>query len=128
MTSDIVHSNMTAYFKTHDPKYVATDAEFIDMTTGQITKGRDEIGKMLHHIYHVAFDARAEISSTVITDSNAVLEATFTGKHIGEFASVPATGKSVRVPLCVVYELKDGVIARARIYMLVSVMLQQLQG
>lgn len=128
MTSDVVHGNMTAYFQTHDPKYVAPDAEFMDMTTGQVTKGRDEIGKMLHHIYHIAFDARAEVSGTVITDSNAVLEATFTGKHIGEFAGIPATGKSVRVPLCVVYELKDGMIARARVYMLVSVMLQQLQA
>ena len=104
MTVESIRQNVNAYFQTHDAKYLTEDAEFTDLTTGQVTKGREAIGQMLHHIYHVAFDARAEISNTIITENRAVLEATFTGKHIGEFAGVAATGKNVRVPLCVVYD------------------------
>jgi len=122
-------SKIEQYFKTHDPAYIAEDAVFIDMTRGEETRGRIAIGEMLNYIYHIAFDARAEVRNTIVTDKKAVLEAVFTGKHIGEFGGMPATGKQVNVPLCVTYDLNDeGLIKEARIYMLASVMIQQLQG
>jgi len=127
-SSDAARENVNAYFQTHDTKYLTEDAEFTDLTTGQVTKGREAIGQMLHHIYHEAFDARAEITNTIVTENKAVLEATFIGKHIGEFAGVAATGKDVRVPLCVVYDLEGDKIKRARIYLLASVLFQQLNG
>ncbi len=127
-TPDSVRQNVNAYFQTHDTKYLTEDAEFTDLTTGQVTRGREAIGQMLHHIYHVAFDAKAEVTNTIVTENRAVLEATFMGKHIGEFAGVAATGKDVRVPLCVVYDLEGDKIKRARIYLLASVLLQQLNG
>jgi predicted ester cyclase len=39
---------------------------------------------------------------------------------------VPATGKQVRVPLCIVYELEDEQIRKARVYFEMPVLLQQL--
>lgn len=121
-------SKIEAYFKSHDIMYVAEDAVFKNLTTGEEVKGRKAISEMLDHIYHVAFDARAEILNTIVSDKKAVLEATFTGKHIGEFAGMAATGKQVNVPLCVTYDLDDnGLIKEARVYMLASVMIQQLQ-
>jgi hypothetical protein len=69
------------YFKSHDTAYVAQDAVFINMSTGEVTKGRAAIAGMLHHIYHEAFDARADIKHTLITDEHAVLEANFIGKR-----------------------------------------------
>jgi len=121
-------SNMEAYFKTHDTAYVAEDAVFKNMTTGDETKGRKAISEMLHYIYHVAFDAHADVTHTIVTEKNAVLEATFSGKHIGDFAGIPATGNEVSVPLCVTYDLNEaGLIKEARIYMLTDVMMQQLK-
>ena len=115
------------YFESHDTKYLAEDTVFINMNSGELTVGREAVGKMLHYIYHLAFDAHAEITNTIVTDDKAVLEANFVGKHIGEFAGVPATGKNVKVPLCVSYDLdENGLIKVARIYMLESVMMQQL--
>ena len=117
------------FFKTHDPAHIAEDAVFIDLTSGEETKGRKAIAEMLNYIYHIALDAHAEVKSSIITDKKAVLEAVFTGKHIGEFAGMPATGKQVNVPLCVNYDLnEEGLIKEARIYMLASVMIQQLQS
>jgi hypothetical protein len=47
-------------------------------------------------------------------------------RHIGEFASVQATGKDVRVPLCAIYDLEDDKIKRARVYFETPALLQQL--
>jgi len=115
------------YFETHDPKYLSEDTVFINMSNSELTIGREAVGKMLHYIYHVAFDAHAEITNTIVTGDKAVLEANFVGKHIGEFAGIQPTGKNVKVPLCVTYDLEEsGLVKVARVYMLESVMMQQL--
>ncbi len=71
---------------------------------------------MLDFFYHVAFDATAETKSLVVGDGIAVLEGEFVGRHIGEFAGVPATGMDVRVPLVVIYDVRDGQIVEGRVY------------
>jgi predicted ester cyclase len=83
---------------------------------------------MLHFVYHVAFDARAETRNMVFADGQAVLEADFVGRHIGEFAGIPATNKSVRVPLCVVYDLENDLIKRGRVYFEVPAFTKQVSG
>jgi len=118
--------NIIDYFKTHDLKYVAEDAVYRNLSTGEIYTGREEIGGMLHFIYHVAFDAKAETVNYVIDEDKAVVEAYFKGRHIGELAGLNATNKEVDVPLCVSYDLEDGLIKQARIYMLGEVMMNQL--
>ena len=52
-------------------------------------------------------------------------EAAFIGRHIGEFAGVPATNKDVDVPLVVIYDFRDGQIVAARIFWTVPVFLAQ---
>jgi hypothetical protein len=42
--------NMEAYFKTHDIRYVADDAIFINMSSGEETKGKEAIGQMLNYL------------------------------------------------------------------------------
>lgn len=91
-----------------DLSMMADDVVFTTMATGDEAVGRDALREMLHHVYHVAFDAHAEPRAMIVDDSHAVLEATIVGRHIGEFAGVPATGKDVRIPLCVVYDFRDG--------------------
>lgn len=118
--------NMEQYFKTHDMKYVADDAVFINMSTGEQTKGKEAIGNMLNFIYHIAFDAHADVINSIITRDKALLEAEFKGKQIGEFAGMAATGKEVNVPLAVSYDLENGLVKVARIYMLDDVMMKQL--
>ena len=120
--------NMESFFKTHDARYVAEDAVFKNMSTGEETKGREAIAGMLHYMYHIAFDAVAEIKNTIITDDKALLEADFKGRHVGEFAGMQPANKEVNVPLCVSYDLEDGLIKQARIYLLSEVMMRQLQG
>ena len=120
--------NLEAYFSTHDVQYVAEDAVFTSMSTGEKTIGREAVAQMLHYIYHVAFEARANIRNTIITDNKAVLEMDFVGKHIGEFAGLQPTNKEVNVPICIVYDLEHGLIKHARVYMMMDVMMKQLAG
>ena len=126
--SSPTQQNIEDYMQTHNVKYVAEDAVFKNMGTGEETKGREAIASMLHYIYHMAFDAKAEVKNMIITEEKALLEADFKGRHIGEFAGMPATNKEVNVPLCVAYDLEDGLVKKARIYMLTDVMMLQLKG
>jgi quercetin dioxygenase-like cupin family protein/predicted ester cyclase len=99
MTVERTRAVLEAYAAEHDPQHLAEDAVFIDLATGQRYEGREAIGEMLHHIYHVAFDARAEDARMMVGEGSAALEAMFVGTHTGEFAGIPATGREVRVPL-----------------------------
>ncbi len=120
-------SNLEAYLKNHDTKFLTEDAVFKNMSTDEDIVGREAIGEMLNYMYHIAFDAKAVIKNTAATDNNALLEAMFVGKHIGDFAGIPPTGKNISVPLCVTYDLNDeGLIERARIYMMTDILIRQL--
>jgi len=124
----LAKKNMEAYLKTHDPKYVAEDAVYINKASGERAEGKEAIGKMLEFYYQIAFDAYPKTTTLIITKDKAMVEGFFIGKHIGEFGGIPATGKTVTVPFCVGYTLENGLIKEARIYMLGDVLMRQLQG
>ena len=54
------------------------------------------------------------------------VEADFAGTHSGEFAGVPPTGRPVRVPYSVVYDLRDERISALRSYFPMSLLMDQL--
>lgn len=114
-----------AYTAEHDTSLIAPDAVFHDIASGHDHIGREAIAGMLHHVYHVAFEAQSEEVQTVVGDGAAVLEAVVVGTHVGEFAGVPATGREVRIPLVVSYRVADGQIQEANVYLLVASFLQQ---
>src|SRR5882724_2617816 len=78
-----------------DVSMMADDVVFTHMATGQEHRGPEGVLQMLNYFYHIAFNADAVIRNTIFADSKAVLEADFVGKHIGEFADIPATNKQV---------------------------------
>jgi predicted ester cyclase len=96
------------------------------MATGDEHRGVEGVRRMLEYVYHQAFEAKAETRNRIYAEDHAVLEGYFVGRHVGTFAGVEATGREVRVPLCVVYDLEDGRIVRGRVYLEVPVMMQQL--
>ena len=128
MSAERTREIVTRYISSQhaDLSMMADDVVFTNMATGAEHRGRDGVREMLHYIYHVAFDARAETRTLVFGDDNAVLEADFVGRHIGEFAGVAATNRDVRVPLCVVYDIENGQIRRGRVYLEIPVMMKQL--
>jgi len=119
---------LEAYWTSHDPKYVAEDAVFTMMPTGEEIKGRDAIAKHLDNFYHGSLTAHAEVVSSMFSDKQGLLEATAIGKHTGAFGGIAATGKDVRVPLAVSYEIENGLIKRARIYLMANVLFSQISS
>ena len=110
-----------------DLSMLADDVVFTNMATGEKHTGREAIGEMLHYVYHVAFDATAELRNLIVDHNRAVLEAEIVGKHIGEFAGIAATNKDVRIPLCVVYDLDNGKVTHGRIYLEVPALMGQIR-
>ena len=109
-----------------DLSIMADDVVFTHMASGDEHRGPEAVRGMLDYMYRQAFDARAEFRSRICTADQAVVEGEFVGRHIGEFAGIPPTGRSVRVPLCVVYDLESDRIKRARVYIEMPVLLRQL--
>ena len=99
-----------------DTSTMADDVVFTDMGSGQEYVGPEAVQGMLDWFYHVAFDATAEPTKIFIGDGYAVFEGVVKGKHIGEFAGVPATNKEFSAPLCVTYDVEGDQIKRGRIY------------
>ncbi len=118
---------MLKYFNsTHgDTSMMADDVVFTIMDTGQEHHGPEAIARMLKEFYHVTFEADVETTNTIFADGQAVVEGYVVGKHTGMFAGVPATGKDVRVPICVTYDLENDQIKRGRVYMASGIFLHQ---
>lgn len=125
---EMTQKNMRDYLRSHDARYVTDDAVFIDKATGEKVVGREAIGQLLQLFYHKAFDAHLETTNVLVTEDRAVAEGVFMGKHIGEFEGIPATGKIVSVPLCVTYSLEKTLIKEARVYLMIDVLIKQLQA
>jgi len=128
MSIESTRETMLRYFSSEhsDSGMLAEDVVFTIMATGDEHHGREGVLGMLKYFYHVAFDATADTRLTLFGEANAVWEGYLVGRHIGEFAGIPATGKEVRVPLCVVYDLANDQIKRGRVYFEMPALLQQL--
>jgi steroid delta-isomerase-like uncharacterized protein len=123
-TRDAVERYLNSAHK--DLTMMAKDVVFTTMATGDEHRGVEGVRRMLDYVYHQAFDARAETRTRIYSDDHAVLEADFVGTHVGAFAGIEATGRQVRVPLCVVYDLEEGRIVRGRVYLEIPVLMKQL--
>jgi predicted ester cyclase len=105
------------YLAGRGPELMAEDATFHDWTQPEPIRGREAIEAMLHLYYDEAFSgASASYRNWVANDHCVVLEFTFRGVNTGPLRGRPPTGKSVEVPMCVIYEVDDGIIRRARLY------------
>jgi steroid delta-isomerase-like uncharacterized protein len=128
MSIESTRETMLRYFNAEhgDVNMLAEDVVYTIMATGQEHHGREAVLGMLNYFYHIAFEATATTRVTLFGENNAMGEYEFVGKHIGEFAGIPATGKEVRVPLCVVYDLAIDQIQHGRVYFEMPALLQQL--
>ena len=96
-----------------------TDDVTLDMVgAGMSAHGRAQVEGLIRYAHEQAFDGRPELKSLIVAPDGqrAAIEADFVGRHTAEFAGIPATGRDVRVPYSVHYDLDNGGISALRIY------------
>ncbi len=134
---EITEKVMMGYMHPEDPdeahnyNYVTEDVYFKDMATGQpMATNREELIAGLDYFYNVAFDIQEVRNLDIlIGNGEAVIEWTIVGNHTGEFAGLPATGKSIEVPMIGRYILQEEYphhIEEARIYLMINILMDQL--
>jgi steroid delta-isomerase-like uncharacterized protein len=106
--------------------YFSDDVTWTIVGIDQQVQGREPVRDFLTRMHTQAFDAHPKVKALVVGDGQAVLEADLVGTHTGEFLGMAATGKSIQVPYCVVYDLRDDKIVALRAYIPMDLFTQQL--
>ena len=130
---ETARATMTAYLDALTARgayeqFFAPDASLKLMGTDQEAHGRDQVAGMIRYLHEQAFDAHPQVNSLLVDGERAALEADFVGRHVSEFAGKPATGKDIRVPYSVVYDLQGDQIIALRIYLALDEILRQLEA
>jgi predicted ester cyclase len=108
------------------PVYFTGDVVATFEGTDQRAVGREAAGQLIRYVHEGAFDARPELKNLLVDEGKAAIEADFVGTHTGEFAGIQPTGRPVRVPYSVVYDIRGDQISALRIYFPMSLLLEQL--
>ena len=116
------------YFSGHGDQWLAEAVEFHDTSQPEPHRGREAVGRWLHHFYGEAFPgATAAEPRLVVGDGIAAADWVFRGRHLGSLGGEPPTGRTVAVPMAAVYEVEGGAIVRARLYYDSALLARQLQ-
>jgi predicted ester cyclase len=108
------------------PEFFTDDVVVTFEGTDQRAHGREAGGQLIRYVHETAFDARAELKNLLVDDGKAAIEADFVGTHTAEFAGVQPTGRDVRVPYSVIYDLHGDKISAVRIYFPMSLLIEQI--
>lgn len=123
----VMHDYLDALVKRGDfSRYFTDDVVATFEGTDQRADGRDAAGQLIRYVHEGAFDARMDLKNLLADDGKAAIEADFAGTHTGEFAGLQPTGRAVRVPYSVVYDLRGDQISALRIYFPMSLLMEQL--
>jgi steroid delta-isomerase-like uncharacterized protein len=106
--------------------YLSDDVVLTLVEFGQEIKGRDTVAGAIDELHHQTFDAHPEVVNLIVGEGKAAGEFLFVGTQTEEFAGIPATGRSVRVPYTVFYDLEDGKITALRLQGFASGLVAQL--
>ena len=102
------------------PQYTYTGGD------GQLQKGPD-VGLAVGQMFATAFpDGRIDLKSVHVAGDIAVVEFIGRGTHNGDLMGIAPTGRQITIPVCEIYDLRDGKIYAERQYMDMMHLMQQL--
>jgi len=85
--------------------FFADEVLWTTMETGDQIHGREAVRDFIVALHTQWFHATPEVKSVTFADGLAGLEAVFAATHTGDFAGIPPTGRQVRLPYAVVYDV-----------------------
>ena len=127
-SSATVNAHLDALCGTGDCGAVlADDVVLTIMETGEVTCGRAAVAALLAYLHRSAFAAPPAVATLVAGAERAMIEAEFAGRHTGEFAGIAPTGRTVRLPYAVAYDLAADAITAVRLYLPLDALVRQLR-
>jgi steroid delta-isomerase-like uncharacterized protein len=91
------------------------DCVFEDMALGQTFHGH-EGATSYYRMWWDAFDTAITPERLHLAGDTAVAETTWRGSHVGEFLGIAPTKQTIDVPIIIVVEIRDGLMAVERLY------------
>jgi predicted ester cyclase len=107
---------------------LTADVALTNMETGEVTRGRAAVAALLAYLHRSAFAAPPAVLTLVAGTARAMIEAEFAGQHTGEFAGIPPSGRMVRLPYAVAYDLGADTITAVRLYFPLDALVRQLRA
>ena len=105
--------------------FVLLVGNLVKLTDLLINKGVSPLA--IGQMFATAFpDGRGDVQSIHAAGNVAIVEFIGRGTHKGDLMGIAPTGRQVSIPVCAVYELRDGKIYAEREYMDMLTMMQQL--
>ena len=102
-------------------------ARYDDEGWGEHYKGASGVRLFYEQLMKAMPDLKIEVQRQHVTDNAIVMEVVIRGTHLGEWRSLPATGRRVEFPLCGVYTFdSDDRLAGEKIYYDRGTVLKQL--
>ncbi len=115
------------FLQDHDVASLAPDAVYHDFTLPEPLRGREAISRQLDMLYKTAFPgARDEIRQITAGEDRVVAEVNFVGVNSGNLMGIPATNRSVELPICEVFSVDGDQIREIRVYYDASSLTRQL--
>ena len=133
MSSNRVRDTMTGYVETLTRlgdvgPYLAPEVVMTVMENGDTVTGRDAVRDTVIAMHSQGVRGEITVRNLLIDGDVAVLEAEFVGTHVGDFAGIPATGGTVRLPYTIVYEVGPEGITALRGYASFTAVAMHLQA
>lgn len=133
MSSETVRDTMRGYVEALTRlgdvgPYLAPDVTMTVVENGDTVTGRDAVRDTVVAMHSQGVRGDIHVRNLLVDGDVAVLEAEFVGTHVGDFAGVPATGETVRLPYAVVYEVGPQGITALRGYASFTAVALQLQA
>lgn len=125
-----MYSRYVATWSSHDVEkmtsYFTDDCLYENLATGNVYRGKDELKAWALMTFEQFPGFKLEMTTVFVSGNWIGGEWVFTGTHMGDAPSLPATGKTVSIRGSAIAGLVDGKIRREAIYWNSMTFLRQL--
>lgn len=114
-----------AAFDAHDlarfRRLLADDARLVVGASGQIIEGAEPVVAAVAVTFELIPDLRVTVSRAFASGPEGMAEVVREGTHTGDVplpdgSTSPATGRAVRLPECVVFEVREGLVRQMTVW------------